>query len=536
MAATKSQYWNPCISGLATPQHAVTSGSGTVRRRPLRTTLGPSSLLSAHLPASSDQSSQNTTARSPGRSRFLNDSPRQIFPHEARPLHVADIQPSWWCVNMFCAKYHDRHIYTTCDGWKRHMNEHETVWACMPYGPLETAGDDLICALCGSTNPNECHLADHFIRDCADTSTKVRGVSRRANLVKHLQRFHAVSNDRSLHLATKWKITVCKKHFACGFCICIFSTIRDQLNHIDVVHFKKGQPITEWSATKVIRGLLLSPKVASSFKCILLSDPYAIDRDLHWDCHMIENLQRRLEMAEDAAETLAFEAYQMLAFNLDRQKSDGQHPPMSLSDPKFAGQRDEAIDAFDVSAESLKKDSEHQVEDISHGSEPPWFSDEYHVAVPSTSFSVPSFGFPSNQSDTSMTQCTRGFQRLYPMAQRGLLAVSPSDTARAHPVYFSAQTGSASNITELNSASAYNSSDTGNLRQVTSLTTPCTLYHTESPDLLGEQPKIHQGLTPDTETAGMVADLGDLAQLSHLEGDAFPLETCDPRDLIKNSR
>lgn len=530
----KRQICHPHISGLTTPHGAVTSGSRNALRRPLRTNLGPSSTLPGHLTAHGDQIFQNTTRNPPGRRRFLNYSPREVFTQEARPPYLADVllQPSWSCVNMFCAKHRDRHIYTTCDGWKRHMKEHETVWPCMPYGPLDTAGDGLICALCGSMSPNESHLASHSIGDCGDNSTKLRGVSRRVNLERHLLRAHAVSDDRTRLLANSWKTTLHKKHFACGFCICIFPTIHEQLNHIDMDHFKKGQKITEWSATIVIRGLLLSPNVASWFRCILLSDPYATDRDLHWDWHIIEDLQRRLEMAEEAAETLALEAYEMLTLNLSRQKSNGQPPPISLPDLKIVGQSEETMRSFAVSAECLERNSEHQIEEICQGSEPPWFPDEYRVAGPNTSCSVLDYGFPTNQIDTSEANSTVGSQGVYSMTQKGLPAVSPSGAARSPIVHYLSQTGSASSITKVGSTSAYDSTGTSTHWQAAQSATPSTLQCPGVTNMLRDQPKSYQGPTHDIETAGMLmSDLDDLAQSSSLGGDSFPLGTCDPRVL-----
>ncbi|CAF9932093.1 MAG: hypothetical protein ALECFALPRED_005210 [Alectoria fallacina] len=417
------------------------------------------------------------------------------------------------------------------------MLEHETIWPCMPYGPLETAGIGLICTLCGSINPNENHMAGHSIGDCGNTSTKIRGVSRRVNLERHLLRSHAVSDDCTRGLAESWKSTLRKKYFACGFCVCIFSTIQDQLNHIDMDHFKKGQRIREWSATKVIRGLLLSPKVASLFQCILLSDPYAIDHELHWDWHMIEDLQRRLEVGEDPAEILAFEAYGMLTFNLNRQNFDEQHSPMIVSGPKFIGQSAVAMDPFAIPAASLETNGEPQVEEPAGGSEHPWFSDEYYIPAPNTNYSRPSYGLPMNQGDAPEAQTSSDNQTIYPIVPRGFPAGSASSATQSQPVYFSVQTGSASDITERSSTSTYGSSNTSTQWQAAPSTTPSSLHPAEAADMHGEQRKIHPGPVHNIEAVGtQTSDLDDLARSSSLEGDSFLLNTCDPRDLIKKPR
>ncbi|CAD6581238.1 MAG: hypothetical protein ASARMPREDX12_000400 [Alectoria sarmentosa] len=318
-------------------------------------------------------------------------------------------------------------------------------------------------------------------------------------------------------------------------------TLRDledsRLNHIDMDHFKKGQRIAEWSATNVIRGLLLSPKVASLFQCILLSDPYAVDRELHWDWHMIEDLQRRLEMGEDAAENLAFEAYAMLTFNLSRQNFDGQHPPTIISGPKFVSQSGATMDPLAVSAANLEKNGELHVKGLVGGLEYPLVSDEYQVAAPNTSNSRPNYGSPTNQSDTSETQPTMEGQGTYPIAPRFSPAGSASNTAQLQPVYFPIQTGSASTTTERSSTSTNDSSKTSTQWQAAPSTTPSSLHSAEAADMHIELTKIHQGPTHNGDTAEMpTSSLSDLAWSSRPEGESLPPDTCDPRDLIKKSK
>lgn len=404
------------------------------------------------------------------------------------------------------------------------MKEHDTVWPCMPYGQFEHAESGLICALCGLKDPNESHMAGHSTGDCGNT-TKVRSVSRRVNLEKHLLQSHAVSDDRTRGLANKWKRTLRKKYFACGFCICIFATIHEQLNHIDTDHFKTGQEIMEWSATKVIRGLLLSPKVASSFQYMLLSDPHAIGQDLHWDWHMIEGLQRRLEMAEDTPETLALEAYQMLTFNSNRQNSYEQRPSMRFSNLELA---EAAMGPFSVSAESLEKDREHQIEEHGQGSEHPWFSDEYHVAPALTSCSWPNYGLPMNQSGTSEIPSSLEYQTVRPIVSRSFQYSGASNDARSQPVLSLTETRSRSSVTERSSTSAYDSSDTETQWQAGPSTAPSTLHSMEGADVFREQPKICEEPAHSVKTAEINGfDPNDLAQSRSLEWDPLPLDTHD---------
>lgn len=530
----RCQHWSPHISGLPTTQSAATSGSRNALPRPLNINVKPSSTFPDHLSAYGGHTHHRTTRNSLGRHHFRSNSPRQVF--AIRPARVTDVQP-YWCVNMFCEKHRNRYVYTTCDGWKRHMKEHETVWPCMQHGLLEPAGVGLICALCGSVNPDESHMAGHSIGDCGDISTKVRGVSRRVNLERHLLRSHAASDHCTRRLADKWKTTLRKKHFACGFCVCIFSTILEQLNHIDMNHFRKGQQITEWSATTVIRGLLLSPKVAYWFQCIRSSDPYAVDRDLHWDWQMVEDLQRRLEMAEDAAEALAFEAYWMLTFNLSRQNPDGQHPSISLSGLKFAGQSEMTMGPFAVSAVNLESNGERRIEEYARGSNHPCFSDESDVAAPSASCPKPIHGMPMNQGNTTEAQSGMKYQTSYPIPPRGLPTITASCDRRSQLAYSPIQTGSAFSIAEFSSTSTNEILGTTAHWQAAPSTTASALYPTEAADMCSEQAKIYQDPTNNIETTGtLTSNLNDLAQSSNLERESFHLDTCDPRDLIKTSK
>ena len=417
------------------------------------------------------------------------------------------------------------------------MKEHETVWPCMPYGPLEVAGTGVFCAICGSVNPNDSHMAGHSIGNCGDRSDKSRGVSRRVNLEKHLRQSHVVSDDFARGLANKWKTTLRKKRFACGFCVCIFSTIHEQLNHIDTDHFRKGQQISEWSATNVIQGLLLSPRVASWFQWMLMSDPYAKDRHLHWEWHMVEDLQRRLEIAEDAAETLAFDAYVLLTFNLGRQHVDGQQLPRSLSGLSSIGQSEVEAASWGASANLLEKYGEKVDKELPQSLENALFPDEHDVAAPSTGYSISSYGSPTSQSDTSQTQISTDYQNVHSAAPSNFPTVSARSALLSQSIYSPAHTTSTSSISEVGSTSTYDSSDTSTPCQSTPSITSGTLRSTAAAYIFEEQPEVYHGRAQTETTATtQTCDLDDFARSSGFRGGPFLFDTCDPRDLIKTSR
>ena len=416
------------------------------------------------------------------------------------------------------------------------MKEHDTVWPCMPHGPLEIGDNGLICVLCGSVNPSESHVADHSIGDCGDTATKLRGVSRRGNLEKHLLRSHAVTENRVRGLAHSWKTTLKKKYFSCGFCVCIFSTIHDQLNHIDMEHFKKGQQVTEWSATNVIRGLLLSPSVASSFQERLSSDPYTYHRKLHWDANVVEGLQRRLEMAEATAEALAFEAYTKLSFNLSRQDSNGQQSLMSPLSLDSISQSEVEPSPCSVSGQVLENKSEHPTEEIGQASGYTWYPEEHCSASPVTHFPKVNYHGPMHKSDALGAQHNMTFQSPESVVSRDFVSFSASSGPQYEAVHPPSQTRSTSTVSEESSASAYNSSGMDSQSQATPSTLSNILHSTENADMLGGQPNTCEGPIRYVDAAGFPLTDGEhRTQPPSLDRAFDPLETCDPRDLIKSS-
>ena len=407
------------------------------------------------------------------------------------------------------------------------MKEHETVWPCMPNGPFENPGTGLMCTLCGSHDPGETHMAGHCIENCGDTSTKPRSFSRRINLEKHLLQYHAVPPHRTRDLADKWRTTF-PKHFACGFCVCAFPTIHEQLNHIDIDHFRKGQQITEWNATTVIQSLLLSLDVAILFQEILLRDPYAVNRDPHWHEHMTEELQKELEIAEDAAKILACEAYGMLTSNLSWRSSCGH--PGSTSPPGMdsSEQSDLTMSPFAPSTKSPENNSDRQMEYFTQSLENPSSAGCDHVAAPPISCPMPDDEFPVYQSDEIEATNVKGYQTRCHAVSKDFAAVNTGSAAPSEAPYFQTRTGSRYIITESSCASPYDSlSATTHWRAVSS-TTPNSLHSTGAPDMPKEQPRTYGGPIHGLETARMPTfDLKDVAE-SHSSEEIPP--SLDIRD------
>ena len=185
------------------------------------------------------------------------------------------------------------------------MKEHETIYPCLPDGPIQRIDAILMCTLCGTHSPNQDHLKAHNVGSCA---SKRRQYTRKLNLVKHLES-HSAQNCSAL--ADKWRTTLAKRSFSCGFCIALLTTLVEQLNHIDA-HFRHYEDIASWSFGKVIRGLLLQPGVSQSW------DALTVDYDISafdWDQSSNGGLQLRLELGVEPVSDLALAAFECSSYD-----------------------------------------------------------------------------------------------------------------------------------------------------------------------------------------------------------------------------
>lgn len=204
-------------------------------------------------------STREDSFRSHSREQSIDDR-TSISSISGTPSH------SHWCT--VCKSKH----FSTCDGWKRHMKEHETCYPCVLCGPASTLGKD-------------------------------KKFSRKSNLEKHLRENHGESGAR----ADQWRQTVPKKAYACGFCVAYFRTLQDQMNHIDNLHYKHSQDIKEWDHNNVILGLLSQPDVKVAWQKELASNGISAS-DCTWQNSADADLQTMLEMRQDSPDALAAEA------------------------------------------------------------------------------------------------------------------------------------------------------------------------------------------------------------------------------------
>ena len=196
----------------------------------------------------------------------------------------------------------------SCDGWKRHMKEHETYFPCMPTGPVVDLGDGPRCALCNEPRPCHNHLSAHHVSQCVSKAKHPTRKSRKALLVQHLA-VHGVLDPMASALAEKWQCTRRRQVFSCGFCVRPFVSITDQLNHIDNEHFKIGQRKSSWDISTVIKGLLHQTKVQKYWKRLMTSGLPYIEYHIYWESPGAEKLQCDLEAGDHSGADLALMAF-----------------------------------------------------------------------------------------------------------------------------------------------------------------------------------------------------------------------------------
>lgn len=236
----------------------------------------------------------------------------QPFPAATTPPSQA--KPKYCCT--LCS--YDRPFKNQSD-WKKHEKEHDTTFVCMLKGPREATPHGMQCWFCGILDPPDDHLLTHDAQTCLQGPPNSFSSKRRQKLVNHLNKVHGVKNkSQGEAIAVKWKDTVEKQAWACGFCVVVFTTFNDRLSHIATQHFERGQTIGEWDTTKVIQGLLLQPGMRKAWKDKLTSLLTWEIEDIIWQNDANTSLQHDLEVGptdEKSAADLAEAAYVACRFN-----------------------------------------------------------------------------------------------------------------------------------------------------------------------------------------------------------------------------
>ena len=232
-------------------------------------------------------------------------SPRP-FPTATLPTPQA--QPKYYCT--LCAHYRP---FKNQSDWRKHEREHDTTYVCMLKGPREVTPQGIQCAFCGILNPLDGHLSVHDAQKCLHGPPGSFSSKRRHELVNHLSKIHHIhQKSQGEAIAVKWKLTVEKQAWSCGFCVIAFATFSDRLSHIATQRFENGQTISNWDTTKVIQGLLQQPGMIEAWGQKLASLPTWEVEAMVWEKDAITGLQHDLEVGpnyDKSAVELAEAAY-----------------------------------------------------------------------------------------------------------------------------------------------------------------------------------------------------------------------------------
>lgn len=239
--------------------------------------LQPRSEMPWHYPCFSEGFSSMTKefgGKIDSKSLFSDEFPTDsgyFSDNEDRSAVSSSTEHQHWC--LVCEN--PRPILT-CDGWKRHMREHETKYACL--------------ACKSQKDPSHASIPMY---------------TRKVNLVEHLKRHHNL--HETAHVDS-WRQTQRFRFYSCGFCISLFERLIEYLNHIDGQHFKHHETIEHWDKSKVIFGLLRQPLVEDAWRRTLVSYDISEQHLFAWDLDATSDLQHRLEISEETPEALALAA------------------------------------------------------------------------------------------------------------------------------------------------------------------------------------------------------------------------------------
>lgn len=192
--------------------------------------------------------------------------------------------------HYWCTVCEEPKSYKDSGNWKKHEKEHETIFIC----GLDDAAEN--------SKASQNHASKSFT------------CKRRDIMVNHLYKSHGiVEAHHGRDLADRWRHTVKKQAWSCGFCISTFLTFQDRLKHVDIEHFRKHQSIHEWDLNKVILGLLQQPRMETAWKTrTALLPPWVDPENLAWDKATAKDLRVTLEIGptdDHHANTLADAAY-----------------------------------------------------------------------------------------------------------------------------------------------------------------------------------------------------------------------------------
>ncbi len=197
----------------------------------------------------------------------------------------------YWCT--ICGFDHPQ-SYANSNSWKKHEKEHEGIYHCFYNETIETLKEGDVCRLCGLLRPDNVHMRKHNVEACLNAQQDQPKFKRRYRLISHLKDQHACIGSEKL--AEKWWRPHIKQAWSCGFCVALFPSITERLQHIKLQHFDLGQTLHEWNPNNIIKGLLQQPMIKEAWLTRIDDKDEYTRQTLTWPLSDIPDLQRKLEM------------------------------------------------------------------------------------------------------------------------------------------------------------------------------------------------------------------------------------------------
>ncbi|KAH6665970.1 hypothetical protein B0J14DRAFT_660105 [Halenospora varia] len=143
--------------------------------------------------------------------------------------------------------------------WEYHEEEHlpDSLWICMPWGPVEDIDGYDTCVFCHALEPREEHDFEHAIQPCYDASMTDRTFANKIAFQQHLVTVHAQTRINTIIHEWKFPVSDDSYYWNCGFCgingpddnsgpcDTLLSTWSERAEHIGD-HFQSGMVMSSW--------------------------------------------------------------------------------------------------------------------------------------------------------------------------------------------------------------------------------------------------------------------------------------------------
>ena len=227
-------------------------------------------------------------------------STRELAHHVGRIQHV-----------HYCTSREHKSQIVTCDGFKRHENDHEKYYVLLPSGLVETGSDgQLRCALCSASQPDNAHFKEeHNISDDTTRFSPGSRKWRRSDLEKRLQVMN-LSAQQIRRLLKKWHRWEKKRAYSCGLCVRYFPTLSQRSVHMCKEHFSKEHDIEAWDEQKEFKGLLLKPDLHTACRREFGKDPCAPDGLITWSAQSCSILKSKIQLGTENMDKIAVEVFE----------------------------------------------------------------------------------------------------------------------------------------------------------------------------------------------------------------------------------